>query len=69
MVLPRMNDAPDPNDWLLRGTIKEYRRMAVGAKKDAADSKNPVHGEYYLALAKSLIELADSLQGLKAASD
>ena len=58
-----MNDTLDPNDWLLRGTIKEYRRMADGAKKDAADSKNKAHREYYLALAISLTELADSLQG------
>jgi hypothetical protein len=64
-----MNDTPDTNDWLLRGTIKEYRRMAEGAKKDAADSKITAHREYYLALAKSLIELADSLQGVRAASD
>jgi hypothetical protein len=64
-----MNDNPDPGDYLRRGTIKEYRRMAEGAKKDAANSKNPAHREYYLALAKSLIELADSLQGLTAASD
>jgi len=64
-----MNDMPHPNDWLLRGTIQEYRRMAEGAKKDAADTKNAAHREYYLALAKSLIELADSLQGLRAASD
>jgi len=43
--------------------------MAEGAKRDAADSKITAHREYYLALAKSLIELADSLQGLRAASD
>jgi len=64
-----MNDMPDPNDWLLRGTIQEYRRMAEGAKKEAADTKNTAHREYYLALAKSLIELAESLQDLKVASD
>jgi hypothetical protein len=64
-----MNDMPDPNDWLRRGAIQEYRRMAEGAKKEAADTKNTTHREYYLALAKSLIELAESLQDLKVASD
>jgi hypothetical protein len=64
-----MNDMPAPNDWLRRGTIEEYRRMAEGAKKDAAETKNTAHREYYLALAKSLTELADSLQDLRAASD
>ena len=58
-----MNDTSRPPDYLLRATINEYRRMAEGAKKDAADSKDAVHRENYLALAKSLIELADSLQG------
>jgi hypothetical protein len=58
-----MNDNPNPRDYLLRGTINEYRRMAEGAKRDTADSKNTAHRENYLTLAKSLIELADSLQG------
>jgi hypothetical protein len=58
-----MNHTLDPSDYLLRATIKEYRRMAEGAKKEAADCQDPTHKERYLALAKSLMELADSLQG------
>ena len=58
----RMNNRPDPCDYLLRATIKEYRRMAEGAKRDAADCESPSRRERYLALAKSLIELADSLE-------
>jgi hypothetical protein len=58
-----MNDTNHPRDRLLRESINEYRRMAEGAKNDAAHCKKASHGEYYIALAKSLIDLADSLQG------
>ena len=47
---------------LLRETINEYRRMAEGAQKDATGAKNALVQERYLAVAKSLIELADALQ-------
>jgi histone H3/H4 len=50
-------------DRLLRETIKEYRRMSDGAQKDAASCEDAVVKERYLAVAKSLTELADALQG------
>ena len=49
-------------DRLLRETINEYRRMAEGAQKDAARSKNAAVKARYAAVAKSLTELADALQ-------
>jgi hypothetical protein len=47
---------------LLRETINEYRRMAEGAQNDATGSKSALVKERYLAVAKSLTELADALQ-------
>jgi hypothetical protein len=64
----QMNDTNHPRDRLLRESINEYRRMAEGAKNDAAHCRNPCHEEYYIALAKSLNDLADSLQGRPLAS-
>ena len=48
---------------LLRETINEYRRMSEGAQKDAATGKDATVKKRYLAVAKSLTELADALQG------
>jgi len=48
---------------LLRETINEYRRMSEGAQKDAAACKDAVVKKRYLAVAKTLSELADALQG------
>ena len=50
-------------DRLLRETINEYRRMSEGARKDAANCKDTVVKKRYLAVAKSLSELADALLG------
>ena len=48
---------------LLRESINEYRRMSEGAQKDAATCKDATVKERYLAVAKSLSDLADALQG------
>jgi hypothetical protein len=64
----QMNDANYPRDRFLRESSNEYRRMAEGAQNDAAHCRNASHGGYYLALAKSLNDLADSLQGRALAS-
>jgi hypothetical protein len=55
-------------NYLTHETINEYRRMAEGAQNDAAHCKNVSHGEYNIALAKSLNDLADSLQDRALAS-
>jgi len=48
---------------LLRETINEYRRMSEGAQKGAAACKDAGVKQRYLAVAKTLSELADALQG------
>ena len=50
-------------DRLRRETINEYRRMSEGAQKDAATCKDALVKKRYLAVAKSLSELADALLG------
>jgi hypothetical protein len=57
----KMNET-NSRDHLLNGAIKEYRRMAEGAKADAAKCLD-AEKEHYLALSKSLVGLADALQG------
>jgi|HubBroStandDraft_6_1064221.scaffolds.fasta_scaffold746357_2 hypothetical protein len=57
-----MNDTNHPRDRLLREAIKEYRRMAEGAKNDAEHCLN-AERDHYLAVSKSLVGLADMLQG------
>jgi|HubBroStandDraft_6_1064221.scaffolds.fasta_scaffold2843639_1 hypothetical protein len=47
----------------LRETITEYRKMAARAQIDAAQCKDQVARERYLALVKALTELGDTLQG------
>jgi hypothetical protein len=56
-----MNET-NSRDRLLSGAINEYRRMAEGAKADAAHCLD-AEKEHYLALSKSLVGLADVLQG------
>jgi len=50
-------------DRLLRETINEYRRMSEGAQKDAAACEDEIVKKRYLAVAETLSELADALQG------
>jgi len=47
----------------LRETITEYRKMAARAQIDAAQCKDQVARERYVALVKALTGLADALQG------
>ena len=61
---PAMTRIPNRRrNRLLRETITEYRRMSEGAQKDADTCKDAAVKARYLAVARSLSELADALQG------
>jgi hypothetical protein len=58
-----MADGPEQwRDHLLRVMIVEYRKMADGAKNDAAKCTDIVIRDRYLALSKAFADLADALE-------
>jgi hypothetical protein len=58
-----VNDASERHlDHGLRKSIDEYRRLAVEVATIAIRAENDLSKDHYLALAKSLTDLADTLQ-------